>query len=88
MNYKVTKSTTQDIVDVLKEKHYIRLQEKHKILILCDIKIAQAILSSDGKKGWHIEGLYNFPLDNTIYKIEPISRSEYEEISSKLNEVK
>lgn len=88
MYYKVTNSTTQDIVDVLKEIHYIRFQDKHKILILCDIKIAQAILSSDGKKGWHIEGLYNFPLDNTIYKIEPISRSEYEEISSKLNEVK
>ena len=37
--------------------------------------------------GWHIEGLYNFPLDNTIYEIEPISRLEYEEIDVKLHEV-
>ena len=81
MYYKVTNSMTQDIVDVIKEIHYIQYQEKHKILI------AQAILSSDGKKGWHIEGLYNFPLDNTIYEIEPISRLEYEEIDAKLHEV-
>lgn len=87
MYYKVTNSMTKDIVDVIKEIHYIQYQEKHKILILCDIKIAQAILSSDGKKGWHIEGLYNFPLDNTIYEIEPISRLEYEEIDAKLHEV-
>ena len=86
MYYKVTNPNTQDIVDVVNGIHYIQYQEKHKILILCDIKIAQAILSSDGKRGWHIEGLYNFPLDNTLYEIEPISRVEYEEISTKLHE--
>lgn len=86
MYYKVTNPTTQDIVDVVSEIHYIQYQEKHKILILCDLKIAQAILSSDGKRGWHIEGLYNFPPDNTLYEIEPISRSEYEEIRTKLHE--
>ncbi len=87
MYYKVTNPTTQDVVDVIKEIHYIQYQERHKILILCDIKIAQAILSSDGKKGWHIEGLYNFPPDNTTYEIEPITRAEYEEIQAKLYEV-
>ena len=88
MYYKVTNSTTHDIVDVIKEIQYIKLQEKHKILVLCDIQIAQAILSSDGKKGWHIDGLYNFPLDNTIYEIEPISHVEYEELGKVINEVK
>lgn len=88
MYYKVTNSTTHDIVDVIKEIYYIKLQEKHKILVLCDIQIAQAILSSDGKKGWHIDGLYNFPLDNTIYEIEPISHVEYEELGKVINEVK
>ena len=80
MYYKVTNSTTQDIVDVIKEIHYIQYQEKHKILILCDIKIAQAILSSDGKYGWHIEGLYNFPPDNDIYAIKEISKYEYDKL--------
>ena len=88
MYYKVTNSITQDIVDAISEIHYVQYQEKHKILILCDIKIAQAILSSDGKKGWHIDGLYNLPLDSAIYEIEPISRYECEEINSKLHEVK
>lgn len=88
MYYKVTNSTTHDIVDVIKEIYYIKFQEKHKILVLCDIQIAQAILSSDGKKGWHIDGLYNFPLDNTIYEIEPISHVEYEELGKVINEVK
>lgn len=88
MYYKVTDVWTQDIVDVLDNIHYIQYQEKHKILILCDVKIAQAILSSDGKKGWHIEGLYNFPLDNKTYKIDLISKPEYEQLNIKLNEVK
>ena len=87
MYYKVTNLTTQDIVDVLDGIHYIKYQERHKILILCDIQIAQAILSSDGEKGWHIEGLYNFPPDNQLYKIEPISASEYKELGTKLHEV-
>ncbi len=85
MYYKVIKN--DEIVDVLDNILYIKYQEKHGLLLLCDITEAQAILSSDGKKGWHIEGLYNFPLDNTIYEIEPISRLEYEEIDAKLHEV-
>ena len=41
---------------------------------------AQAILSSDGKYGWHIEGLYNFPPDNDIYAIKEISKYEYDKL--------
>ena len=85
MYYKVIKN--DEIVDALDNILYIKYQEKHGLLLLCDITEAQAILSSDGKKGWHIEGLYNFPLDNTIYEIEPITRLEYEEIDAKLHEV-
>lgn len=50
------------------------------LLLLCDITEAQAILSSDGKYGWHIEGLYNFPPDNDIYAIKEISKYEYDKL--------
>ena len=55
MYYKVIKD--DKIVDVLDHILYIKYQEKHSLLLLCDITEAQAILSSDGKYGWHIEGL-------------------------------
>ena len=58
----------------------IKYQEKHSLLLLCDITEAQAILSSDGKYGWHIEGLYNFPLDNDIYEIKEITKYEYDKL--------
>lgn len=79
MYYKVIKNNK--VIDVLNRIRYIKFQEKHKILLLCDIKNAQAILSSNGENGWHIEGLYNFPLDNTEYEIVEISRQEYEELN-------
>ena len=55
MYYKVIKN--DEVVDVLNHILYIKYQEKHSLLLLCDITEAQAILSSDGKYGWHIEGL-------------------------------
>lgn len=75
MYYKVIKNN--EIVDVLKNILYVKYQEKHNILLLCDIQEAQAILSSDGMHGWHIEGLYNLPFDNDTCKIEEISKTEY-----------
>ncbi len=81
MYYKVIKNN--EVVDILRNINYIKYQEKHKILILCDIKEAQAVLSSDGKCGWHIEGLYNFPLDNTEYEIVEITEFEYEKLKTR-----
>ena len=77
MYYKVIKN--DEVVDVLNHILYIIYQEKHSLLLLCDITEAQAILSSDGKYGWHIEGLYNFPPDNDIYAIKEISKCEQSE---------
>lgn len=68
------------VVDVLDSITYIAYQKKHDILLLSDIQTAQAILSSDGKRGWHIEGLYNFEPDNTVYQIEQVKQSEYQKI--------
>ena len=81
MYYKVIKNN--EVVDILRNINYIKYQEKHKILILCDIKEAQAVLSSDGKCGWHIEGLYNFTLDNTEYEIVEITEFEYEKLKTR-----
>ena len=81
MYYKVIKNN--EVVDILRNINYIKYQEKHKILILCDNKEAQAVLSSDGKCGWHIEGLYNFPLDNTEYEIVEITEFEYEKLKTR-----
>nr|DAR15964.1 MAG TPA: hypothetical protein [Caudoviricetes sp.] len=78
MYYKVIKN--DEVVDVLEHILYIKYQEKHSLLLLCDITEAQAILSSDGKYGWHIEGLYNFPPDNDIYTIKEISKYEYDKL--------
>ena len=78
MYYKVIKD--DKIVDVLDHILYIKYQEKHSLLLLCDITEAQAILSSDGKYGWHIEGLYNFSLDNDIYEIKEITKYEYDKL--------
>ena len=68
MYYKVIKN--DEVVDVLDHILYIKYQEKHSLLLLCDITEAQAILSSDGKYGWH----------NDIYVIKEISKYEYDKL--------
>ena len=78
MYYKVTKN--EKVVDILKNILYVKYQKKHDILLLCDIQEAQAILSSDGMRGGHIEGLYNLPFDNDTYEIQEISETEYKKL--------
>lgn len=82
MYYKVLKNGT--LVDVLDHVQYIKHQTKHDLLLLCDIKEAQAILSSNGKYGWHIAGLYNFPPDNQEYYITEITQFEYDKLKKEL----
>lgn len=79
MYYKVLKNN--DIVDILNHIVYVKYQKKHNILLICDKKEAQAILSSDGMKAWHIEGLYNYPMDDNIYELIKISEEEYNELN-------
>ncbi len=81
MYYKVLKNN--DVVDVLNRISYVKYQEKHDILLFCNIQDAQAILSSDGRTAWHIEGLYNFPLDNTECEIIEITKQEYEKLKER-----
>lgn len=74
----------ENIVDILDHISYVKHQPKHDLLLLCDIKEAQAILSSDGRYGWHTAGLYNFTPDNKEYKIKEITKYEYDRLKKEL----
>lgn len=76
MYYRVVKNGK--VIDILDRIVYVKHQEKHDQLLICDIADAQAILSSDGNYAWHIEGLYNFNPDNTTYIISEISKYDYD----------
>lgn len=83
MYYKIL-DLNGNVVDLLTQISYIKYQTKHKLLLLCPIEEAEAILSSNGNYGWHIEGLYNFLPDNNLYTIHEISRFEYEQIKKNM----
>lgn len=64
MFYKVMKDNK--VIDVLDHIVYLKYQSKHKIMVVCDINEAQAILSSDNETIWHEKSLYNIPSDGPI----------------------
>lgn len=71
------------VIDVLDKLIYLKWQEKHKIMVLCDENSAQAILSSDGDKIWHEETLYNVPVKGyDTVRIEKIDQYEYEKLKA------
>ena len=79
MYYKVLKDNK--VIDVLDKLTYLKWQPKNKIMLLCDLNEAQAILSSDGNTIWHVDGLYDLPIDgyDTI-KIIEIDEYEYKQL--------
>ena len=80
MYYKVLKN--DKVIDVLDNLIYLKWQDKHKIMVLCDINEAQAILSSDKNTIWHEETLYNIPADGyDTVRIEEIDQYEYKQLS-------
>lgn len=78
MYYKIMNQNT--VVDILDHITYVKYQPRHGILLLCDKKEACAILSSDGKYGWHLEGLYSYQPDPATYALEEISQYEYDRL--------
>ena len=79
MYYKVLKDNK--VIDVLDKLTYLKWQPKNKIMLLCDLNEAQAFLSSDGNTIWHVDGLYDLPIDgyDTI-KIIEIDEYEYKQL--------
>lgn len=83
MYYKVIKDN--NVLDVLERIDYVKWQRKHKIMLLCNSKEAQGILSSDGRIVWHERTLRDVPTDeinlDTVDLVE-ISKSEYDQLKA------
>jgi hypothetical protein len=75
MYYKVIKNNK--VIDVLDKLVYLRYQEKHDRMVLCDKSKAQAFFSSDRKNIWHTETLYELPIDK-YDEVDLIEIDEYE----------
>lgn len=79
MYYKVIKNNR--VIDVLDKLIFLKWQDKHKIMVLCDENEAQAILSSDGNTIWHEDTLYKIPVDGyETVKIQEIDEFEYRQL--------
>lgn len=79
MYYKVIKNNK--VIDVLDCLVYLKWQEKHNIMVLTEEKDAQAILSSNQKYIWHVEGMYDIPVDGfDSVKLKEINVYEYNEL--------
>lgn len=79
MYYKVLKNNR--VIDVLDHLVFVKYQKKHGVMVVCEKNEAQAIISSDGERMWHIAGLYNMPIDgyDTVTLVE-IDRYEYHQL--------
>ena len=78
MYYKVIKNNK--VIDVLDKLIYLKLEPKHKTMILTDENDAQAILSSHKNTMWHVESLYRVPVNEQDYdtvKLIEIDKYEY-----------
>lgn len=81
MYYKVVKNNK--IIDVLDHLTYLKYQPKNKIMLLSDLDEAQAILGSDENTIWHVEGLYDLPVEAGEYdtvKILEVDKYEYDQL--------
>ena len=79
MYYKVLKDNK--VIDVLDHLTYLKWQPKNKIMLLCGEGEAQAILGSDNNTIWHVEGLYDLPVEGfETVSIEPINQYEYKRL--------
>lgn len=79
MYYKVMKNSK--VIDVLDSLIYLKWQNKHQIMVLCDENEAQAILSSDKNTIWHEKTLYNIPVNGyDTVEVLPIDEYEYKQL--------
>ena len=81
MYYKVLKDGK--VIDILDQLIFVKHQQKHNIMLLCDQSEAQAIVSSDGSYIWHVDGLYHIPVDgyDTVELVE-INEYEYKQLKT------
>ena len=81
MYYKVLKNNK--VIDVLQGLTYLKYQPKNKIMVLCGLNEAQAILSSEKNTIWHEKSLYELPAEagdyDTVEAVE-IDKFEFEQL--------
>jgi hypothetical protein len=79
MYYKILKDNK--VIDVLDHLSFVKYQQKNRTLLLCDKSEAQAVISSDGDRVWHVNWMYTLPVDgcDTVELVE-IDRYEYEQL--------
>ena len=65
------------VIDVLNQLIYLKYQPKHNMMVLCDESEAQAIMSSGKNDIWHVDGLYNIPVEG-YNSVELVEIDEYE----------
>ena len=71
------------VIDVLDQLIYLKYQPKHNIMVLCDESEAQAIMSSDKESVWHVDGLYDIPVDGyTSVEVVEIDEFEYKQLKA------
>ena len=75
MYYKVLKNNK--VIDVLDHLVFVKHQKKHNIMVVCDKSEAQAIVSSDASRIWHVNWLFKVPVDG-YDTVELIEIDEYE----------
>ena len=81
MYYKVIKNNK--VIDVLDKLTYLKWQPKNKIMLLSGLDEAQAILGSDGNSIWHVEGLYDLPVEGyDTVKLVKIDEYEYKQLKA------
>ena len=79
MFYKVMKNNK--VIDVLDNIIYMKYQPKYKMMVLCNVNEAQAILSSDNEVIWHERSLHPIPVEgyDTVELVE-IDKYEYNQL--------
>lgn len=75
MYYKVLKDNK--VIDILDHIVFVKYQQKHNIMLLCDKSEAQGIVSSDNSRIWHAKGLYHMPVEG-YDTVELVEIDEYE----------
>lgn len=79
MYYKALKG--EHVVDVLENLIFVKYQDKHKRMVLCDESEAQGVLSSDREKIWHDASMYKIPVDGyETVVLQEIDEFEYKRL--------